>query len=331
MCIRDRADPDVTTDYLAQVTTEEGCEILDSVRVTVLRQADIDAGEDMILCRDESVLLNGTFNNNDPNLPISYTWSPANTLDNPNIINPEAFPGTSTVYNLLIESGDCILRDSIKIDVVDKTEIEILDAIICAGDSVELEVIGQADVYQWSPSEGLSNNSIANPIAFPEETTTYSLIARLSTCEPDTALGFVEVDELPEAYVPPVFNFFEGQEIELTIENTSPNFTYLWQPAIGLSCTDCPDPKFSLTETMNYSILITDVLTGCFRESTTTVKLNRECGEDLISVPNIFTPNDDGENDMLEVKYSPALIIDCLLYTSPSPRDRTRSRMPSSA
>ena len=26
-----------------------------------------------------------------------------------------------------------------------------------------------------------------------------------------------------------------------------------------------------------------------------------------------------------------ALIIDCLLYTSPSPRDRTRSRMPSSA
>ena len=28
---------------------------------------------------------------------------------------------------------------------------------------------------------------------------------------------------------------------------------------------------------------------------------------------------------------SDALILDCLLYTSPSPRDRTRSRMPSSA
>ena len=27
----------------------------------------------------------------------------------------------------------------------------------------------------------------------------------------------------------------------------------------------------------------------------------------------------------------PILIMDCLLYTSPSPRDRTRSRMPSSA
>ena len=29
--------------------------------------------------------------------------------------------------------------------------------------------------------------------------------------------------------------------------------------------------------------------------------------------------------------YSISLIYDCLLYTSPSPRDRTRSRMPSSA
>ena len=27
----------------------------------------------------------------------------------------------------------------------------------------------------------------------------------------------------------------------------------------------------------------------------------------------------------------PTLYMDCLLYTSPSPRDRTRSRMPSSA
>ena len=31
-------------------------------------------------------------------------------------------------------------------------------------------------------------------------------------------------------------------------------------------------------------------------------------------------------------KYGPEILLDgCLLYTSPSPRDRTRSRMPSSA
>ena len=33
----------------------------------------------------------------------------------------------------------------------------------------------------------------------------------------------------------------------------------------------------------------------------------------------------------LQQAYERALVNDCLLYTSPSPRDRTRSRMPSSA
>ena len=37
----------------------------------------------------------------------------------------------------------------------------------------------------------------------------------------------------------------------------------------------------------------------------------------------------DLETEMLEEKE--AIYKDCLLYTSPSPRDRTRSRMPSSA
>ena len=71
----------------------------------------------MTLCRDESVLLNGMMNFNDPNLPVSYSWSPANLVDNPNIMNPEAFPEATTVYNLIVESGDCILRDSVTVSV----------------------------------------------------------------------------------------------------------------------------------------------------------------------------------------------------------------------
>ena len=35
--------------------------------------------------------------------------------------------------------------------------------------------------------------------------------------------------------------------------------------------------------------------------------------------------------EVVLVNSNPATIMTCLLYTSPSPRDRTRSRMPSSA
>jgi len=171
-------------------------------------------------------------------------------------------------------------------------------------------VMGMADNFLWSPSEGLSNPSISNPLATPEETTNYSLIASLSTCDPDTASALIEVDLLPTASVPAVFNFFEGQDVELSIDNTSGNYTYQWIPSTGLSCSDCPNPTATLTETTTYSVIITDILTGCSKESTTTVQLSYNCGEDLIGIPNVFSPNGDGQNDELEIKYSSSLIID---------------------
>ena len=54
-------------------------------------------------------------------------------------------------------------------------------------------------------------------------------------------------------------------------------------------------------------------------EEHTEIKLSRDC--DVISVPY-------GEKEILKEGTDVQI---CLLYTSPSPRDRTRSRMPSSA
>ena len=41
--------------------------------------------------------------------------------------------------------------------------------------------------------------------------------------------------------------------------------------------------------------------------------------------------HNEGRIQQIEDIIARANVIDCLLYTSPSPRDRTRSRMPSSA
>ena len=45
----------------------------------------------------------------------------------------------------------------------------------------------------------------------------------------------------------------------------------------------------------------------------------------------LWYPTDTAAPDSPNTKFGHALAIDCLLYTSPSPRDLSTSRMPSSA
>src|SRR5665811_2554333 len=56
----------------------------------------------------------------------------------------------------------------------------------------------------------------------------------------------------------------------------------------------------------------------------------RRSGEEFINHP-FGVAKICAELRLDEQTISAALLHDCLLYTSPSPRDRTRSRMPSSA
>jgi predicted GH43/DUF377 family glycosyl hydrolase len=49
------------------------------------------------------------------------------------------------------------------------------------GDNVQLQASG-GDYYQWEPPDGLSNPDIANPIASPEETSTYTVLIVSETC-----------------------------------------------------------------------------------------------------------------------------------------------------
>ena len=52
----------------------------------------------------------------------------------------------------------------------------------------------------------------------------------------------------------------------------------------------------------------------------------------IVAVPVLYASSEDsGRSNRLILLGSAVWVALCLLYTSPSPRDRTRSRMPSSA
>lgn len=90
-------------------------------------------------------------------------------------------------------------------------------------------------------------------------------------------------------------------------QNTLTPVAYVWEPTTGLSCADCRAPQLQALETTTYTIVGTDVQ-GC---ADTTDWMITVDPSPRVFVPNAFSPNGDGLNDLLLV-YSPGDVVKVL-------------------
>ena len=74
--------------------------------------------------------------------------------------------------------------------------------------------------------------------------------------------------------------------------------TYSWSPADYLSCVDCANPTAEPIEEITYTVTGTNQY-GCTNVDYITIYL--DISSDVF-VPNAFSPNGDGQNDVLYVR-----------------------------
>jgi gliding motility-associated-like protein len=87
------------------------CASSDIVRVTFHDLPQVNAGPDVLLCKDRSVQLGATGSG-------SFLWSPSGSLNNPNIYNPIARPEVTTVYTVTVtDPWGCKNSDQINVEV----------------------------------------------------------------------------------------------------------------------------------------------------------------------------------------------------------------------
>lgn len=87
------------------------------------------------------------------------------------------------------------------------------------------------------------------------------------------------------------FQIMKGGNVQL--EATGTMSTFLWDPGISLSDNTIANPVATPTETTEYTLTATDSV-GCSLTKRVVVQV-----EQTAFVPNLFTPNGDGKNDLL--------------------------------
>ena len=193
--------------------------------------------------------------------------------------------------------------------MVNQAEITAADVTICEGTNAQLLAEGFAEDYEWMPSDDLSELRIPNPLADPTTTTTYTVVGKISTCEPDTTTATVTVIPAPDFRGPDMIYFFSGQS--LTVNGGTPMqdgvYSYTWKPSAELSCDDCPNPEITPDTTMSLNVLYTDDITGCTSFRTIDLVELSYCPDDMITIPSAFSPDGDGINDELQLFNSSAI------------------------
>jgi gliding motility-associated-like protein len=116
-------------------------------------------------------------------------------------------------------------------------------------------------------------------------------------CELDTTFDLVYADSL-SLRVSPAFDSIDlGQSVTLTASANTTIKSYLWTPALYLSCSDCADPTAAPTEDIVYKVHVTDA-GGCSADDSVTILVHNDL---QLYIPNSFTPNSDGTNDFFEI------------------------------
>ena len=188
---------------------------------------------------------------------LSYSWSPTTGLSNPNIANPVASPTSTTTYTVSVtgNDGDCPGQATVKVTVNPLPVVTVSStAVICEGQSTQLTASG-ATSYVWSPSTGLSNPNIANPVASPTTTTTYSVIGTdANGCESVEKTVLVTVKEKPSGSVAQSeIAICTGQSAQL---QASGGVSYSWTGS-NLTNNSIANPIATPTSTTVYTVTIT--------------------------------------------------------------------------
>jgi gliding motility-associated-like protein len=276
----------------------------------------------------------GTVDFNSLNL-TSFTWSGTYPGSLPNNLKAYPKPGycfshwttvsgvpvpatTNTAVSITLMSNDSIVAHFIPTPSV---ALANNTASLCFGNSTQFNTTGPGS-YTWSPTAGLSCITCSNPIIMAPSvgTLVYTVTAGSIGCKASQT-ATVQVSPVAQANFSIVNTQTNVLPQTVTLTNTSNMFTstgFSWYCSTGATATST-NASFVLPNANLYEFtLIAYGANGCNDTITKQLIVSDTAGHYdpyvKIPLPNIFTPNGDGSNDLFFPVMRYVTEMTCLIY-----------------
>src|SRR6185437_6776108 len=256
--------------YVAYVKDATGCVSSTPVAVPFTNTLTLQMKDEYTICEGNKTPLEVNTN------ATSFSWTPADGLNDATLETPTASPSSSTTYFLTATTGPCSLPGSVHV-IVNPAPVAAVsnDTTICYGGKAQLSGSGGVS-FAWSPATFLNDKNSSNPIASAMTTSTnYSLVVTDAWGCSSIIPAVVHVQVTPQARV------FAGDDTAIHVDNSvqltavdlnNSGFNdYEWSPANGLSDPNSNDPVATITQSITYTVRATTPA-GCAATDTISIE-----------------------------------------------------------
>lgn len=271
--------------YHVTITNSQGCEKTQEFTLPEPEPFSIESEVFPDTCKNQPMGRINLTNILGQNPPYTFIWSNGHTTQNISNLYVGVYQVTITDVN------GCDAVFDFNVGFLSDPYVDIFPdtTSICKGDSVKLEASGSLN-YLWTPAWWLSQTTGPAVLAFPQQSTTVSVVGSDALHCRDTAASFVKVIPLPELNLGEDIWLPFGQQ---TILNVPYGYDhYLWS-------TGSTGTSIIVADTGMYWLTIWNSI--C--QNTDTINVYEITD---IWVPSAFSPDLNGTND-----YFSAICLSC--------------------
>lgn len=257
------ATPDASTTYRLIAQSQGGnCRDTGFVKINVIPADVTIAGRDTVfVCAGQSVSLKATSTTNG----VGLNWFPKTNLAQVKVDSVVVNPKISTWYYAELTSNNCKVIDSVLVYVDSLPDLRITaspsKASYCQGEEVYLTSPTYEPAHfpnikiQWlQPLEGSQTpDSFLNLVFYATLTNTYTRVTTVNACK---SVDSIVIKVIPpgQIQVQPDTTLCQGASVKFKVTANPAVKDYKWEPANGLSCTECKEPGATPLQTTTYSV-----------------------------------------------------------------------------